>query len=65
MRNFAKDCYTWQPSQVSIDSRNEAIKKYIIEELQTLNVDTICSVPLKSNYEPNAKEDNGTWMLIL
>ncbi|EHJ02260.1 hypothetical protein CDLVIII_5795 [Clostridium sp. DL-VIII] len=41
VKNFAQDYYTWQPSQASIDSRNEAIKKYLTEELQTLNVDTI------------------------
>lgn len=41
VKNFAQDYYTWQPSQVSIDSRNEAIKKYLTNELQTLNVDTI------------------------
>ncbi|WP_039656502.1 conjugal transfer protein [Clostridium tyrobutyricum] len=41
VKNFAKDYYTWQPSQASIDSRNEAIKKYLTDELQTLNVDTI------------------------
>lgn len=41
VKNFAKDYYSWQPSQASIESRNEAIKKYLTEELQTLNVDTI------------------------
>ncbi|UZW13049.1 conjugal transfer protein [Clostridium pasteurianum] len=41
VKNFAQDYYTWQPTQASIDSRNEAIKKYLTEELQTLNVDTI------------------------
>ncbi|MBV4428729.1 conjugal transfer protein [Clostridium tyrobutyricum] len=41
IKNFAQDYYTWQPSQISIDSRNEAIKKYLTNELQTLNVDTI------------------------
>ncbi|MEA5008173.1 conjugal transfer protein [Clostridium tyrobutyricum] len=41
VKNFAQDYYTWQPSQDSIDSRNEAIKKYLTEELQTLNADTI------------------------
>lgn len=41
VKNFAQDYYTWQPSQASIDSRNETIKKYLTEELQTLNVDTI------------------------
>lgn len=41
VKNFAKDYYTWQPSQASIDSRNEAIKKYLTEELQNLNGDTI------------------------
>jgi cell division septal protein FtsQ len=38
---FAEDYYSWQPSQASIENRNEAIKKYLTEELQTLNVDTI------------------------
>lgn len=129
VKNFAKDYYTWQPSQISIESRNEVIKKYLTEELQTLNVDTIrrdiptsstvqdveiwsvkheeekqfqvtftvdqlitesenkknvrsayevvvyvdgsenmiitknptiCSIPTKSDYEPKAKESNGT-----
>lgn len=129
VKNFAQDYYTWQPSQASIDSRNEVIKKYLTDELQTLNVDTIrrdiptssavqnveiwsvkqdgekqfqvtftveqliiegenkksilsayevivyvdgsgnmvitknptiCSIPSKSNYEPKAKESNGT-----
>lgn len=41
VKNFAKDYYTWQPSQTSIESRNEGIKKYLTEELQALNVDTI------------------------
>lgn len=41
VKNFAKDYYTWQPLQNSIDSRNEVIKKYLTEELQALNVDTI------------------------
>ncbi|WP_394903310.1 conjugal transfer protein [Clostridium butyricum] len=41
VKNFAKEYYSWQPSQVSIEKRNEAIKKYLTEELQTLNVDTI------------------------
>lgn len=41
VKNFAKDYYSWQPSQASIEYRNEAIKKYLTEELQTLNVDTI------------------------
>lgn len=41
VKNFTKDYYTWEPSQASITSRNEAIKKYITEELQSLNVDII------------------------
>lgn len=41
VKNFAKDYYTWQPSQTSIENRNEGIKKYLTEELQALNVDTI------------------------
>lgn len=41
VKNFAHDYYTWQPSQALIDSRNEAIKKYLTDELQTLNTDTI------------------------
>jgi hypothetical protein len=129
IKNFAKNYYTWEPSQASIANRNEAIKNYITEELQALNVDTvrrdiptssavqdvqiwsvkqedekqfqviftveqlitegenkrsinsayevlvyvensenmvitknptICSVPTKSDYEPKAKESNGT-----
>ncbi len=41
VKNFAKDYYTWEPSQVSIENRNEEIKNYLTEELQTLNVDTV------------------------
>lgn len=41
VKNFAKDYYTWEPSQTSIENRNEAIKNYLTEELQTLNVDTV------------------------
>jgi hypothetical protein len=41
VKNFAKDYYTWEPLQTSIESRNEEIKKYLTEELQALNVDTI------------------------
>lgn len=41
IKNFAKDYYTWEPSQASIANRNEAIKNYFTEELQALNVDTI------------------------
>lgn len=41
VKNFAKDYYTWEQSQASIESRNEVIKKYLTEELQALNVDTI------------------------
>lgn len=33
--------YTWQLLQASIDIRNETIKKYLTEELQTFNADTI------------------------
>ncbi|OOM73806.1 conjugative transposon protein TcpC [Clostridium puniceum] len=129
VKNFAKDYYTWEQSQASIESRNEVIKKYLTEELQTLNADTIrrdiptsstvqdveiwavkqeeekqfqvifrvdqfitegenkknvnsayevvvyvddsgnmviiknptiCSIPVKSSYQPKAKESNGT-----
>jgi len=41
VKGFAQDYYTWQPLQALIDNRNEAIKKYLTDELQTLNVDTI------------------------
>ncbi len=41
VKNFAKDYYTWEPSQTSIENRNEAIKNYLTEELQALNVDTV------------------------
>ncbi|AJH01948.2 conjugal transfer protein [Clostridium beijerinckii] len=41
VKNFAKDYYTLEQSQASIESRNEVIKKYLTEELQALNVDTI------------------------
>jgi hypothetical protein len=41
VKNFAKDYYSWQPSQASIENRNEAIKKYLTEELQILNIDTV------------------------
>jgi hypothetical protein len=41
VKNFAKDYYTWEPSQASIANRNEIIKKYLTEELQALNVDTV------------------------
>lgn len=41
VKNFAKDYYTWEQSQASIESRNEVIKKYLTEELQALNIDTI------------------------
>jgi len=41
VKSFSKDYYTWQPSQASIESRNEAIKKYLTEELQALNIDAI------------------------
>ncbi|HIG0358593.1 TPA: conjugal transfer protein [Clostridium sporogenes] len=41
VKNFAKNYYTWKPAQSSIESRNEVIKKYLTEELQALNADTI------------------------
>lgn len=41
VKNFAKDYYTWEQLQASIESRNELIKKYLTEELQALNVDTL------------------------
>ena len=52
VKNFAKDYYTWEPSQTSIESRNEVIKKYITEELQALNVDNIRrDIPTRSTVQ--------------
>ena len=33
VKSFARNYYKWQQSQVSIGSRNEAVKKYLTEEL--------------------------------
>lgn len=52
VKNFAKDYYTWEQSQASIESRNELIKKYLTEELQALNVDTLRrDIPTSSTVE--------------
>lgn len=39
--NFAKVYYSWEQTTASIDSRENAIKNYLTEELQGLNTDTI------------------------
>lgn len=41
VENFAKVYYSWEQSATSIENRNNAIKKYLTEELQALNTDTI------------------------
>lgn len=41
VKEFVKVYYTWQPSQTAIDNRTNAIKNYLTEDLQDLNVDTI------------------------
>lgn len=41
VKNFAKVYYSWEQTQDSIDSRDEAIKDYLTTELQVLNTDTI------------------------
>ncbi|WP_035302250.1 conjugal transfer protein [Clostridium sp. DL-VIII] len=52
VKNFAKDYYTWEPLQASIENRNEAIKNYLTEELQTLNVDTVRrDIPVSSTVQ--------------
>ena len=50
VENFAKVYYSWEQTAASIDSRNEAIKGYLTEELQTLNTDTIRKdIPVSSS----------------
>ena len=52
VKNFAKDYYTWEPSQASIANRNEAIKRYFTDELQALNVDIIRrDIPVSSTVQ--------------
>lgn len=41
VKNFAKVYYTWQPSQSSIDDRTAAMKNYLTDDLQQLDIDTI------------------------
>lgn len=41
VENFAKVYYTWQPSQSSIDNRTAAMKNYLTDDLQQLDVNTI------------------------
>lgn len=41
VKDFAKAYYSWQPSQSSIDNRANAIKNYLTDDLQELDVDTI------------------------
>lgn len=49
VENFAKTYYSWQQDQASLDSRNESLKHYLTEELQTLNNEVIrADIPTSS-----------------
>ena len=41
VKNFAKSYYTWSNSKESIEARQTAISRYLTEELQMLNIDTV------------------------
>lgn len=41
VKNFAKAYYTWNLSKESLERRTAAINRYLTEELQSLNVDTV------------------------
>lgn len=50
--NFVNSYYKWEHSQSSLDSRNEALKQYMTEELQILNSDTIrIDIPTTSSVQ--------------
>lgn len=52
VKNFAKVYYTWQPSQSSIDNRTNAIKNYLTDDLQQLDIDTIRKdIPTSSSVQ--------------
>ena len=41
VKNFAKSYYTWSNSKEAIEERTQAIRAYLTQELQELNVDTV------------------------
>ncbi|WP_203632851.1 conjugal transfer protein [Lacticaseibacillus suibinensis] len=41
--DFAKLYYSWQPSHEALDQRQKALQPYLVEQLQSLNADTVRS----------------------
>lgn len=41
--DFAKLYYSWQPTHVALDQRQKALQPYFVEQLQSLNTDTVRS----------------------
>lgn len=41
VKNFAKSYYTWSNNKEAIETRTQAINRYMTKELQDLNIDTI------------------------
>lgn len=41
--DFAKLYYSWQPSHEALDQRQKALQPYFVEQLQSLNADTVRS----------------------
>ncbi|MFQ8921381.1 MAG: conjugal transfer protein [Clostridium paraputrificum] len=41
VKNFAKSYYTWSNNKEAIETRTQAINRYLTKELQDLNIDTI------------------------
>lgn len=41
VKQFVKDYYTWNPAKEALEARTQAIRGYLTQELQALNVDTI------------------------
>jgi len=64
VRAFAKDYYSWNNTQESIDARTTNISRYLTKELQDLNVDTVRQDIPTSSTATDIKvwdiEQNGT-----
>ncbi|KRN18910.1 conjugal transfer protein [Lacticaseibacillus camelliae] len=41
--DFAKIYYSWQPNHEALDQRQKALQPYLVEQLQSLNTDTVRS----------------------
>ncbi|MDO4667640.1 MAG: conjugal transfer protein [Streptococcus sp.] len=52
VEKFAKVYYSWEQNSTSIDNRNKALKNYLTEELQALNIDTVRKdIPVSSSLQ--------------